>query len=462
MHGPLQVSIVADSAPKRRPALTLPTLCAAVLIVQVDTSVVNLAIHPIGDYFHAGVGALQWVMDGYNLLYAVLLLTGGLLADLYGRRLVFMAGTAVFAGASLLCTAAPSVSILIVGRTLAGVGAAFLLPASLAIVRVVWTEERERRRALGIWAGCNGVGWAIGPTIGGLLIHSFGWRSIFLVVVPLAVVAFVMARFAIPESSDPQGRRFDAGAQILGALGLGCLALAAIESHENAILAGIAFALALLAVAFFVRIEAGKGAGALVPLDMFRLRELRGAIAATGGMTFGMYGGLFLLTLTWQSTGRFDAVAAGLALVPMALVFVIVSPFSGALTGRFGPRAMTAGGVGIIGCGWLLIGMTAHMGTILATEAGLLLTGIGMGFATGPLNSIAVSSVSAVRSGTAAALINVTRMIGATMGIAILGAVFALAHGGLGGLSIAMLFAGAVQLMSALVAWHDTRRRRAG
>lgn len=439
MHGPLQVSIVADSAPKRRPALTLPTLCAAVLIVQVDTSVVNLAIHPIGDYFHAGVGALQWVMDGYNLLYAVLLLTGGLLADLYGRRLVFMAGTAVFAGASLLCTAAPSVSILIVGRALAGVGAAFLLPASLAIVRVVWTEERERRRALGIWAGCNGVGWAIGPTIGGLLIHSFGWRSIFLVVVPLAVVAFVMARFAIPESSDPQGRRFDAGAQILGALGLGCLALAAIESHENAILAGIAFALALLAVAFFVRIEAGKGAGALVPLDMFRLRELRGAIAATGGMTFGMYGGLFLLTLTWQSTGRFDAVAAGLALVPMALVFVIVSPFSGALTG-----------------------MTAHMGTILATEAGLLLTGIGMGFATGPLNSIAVSSVSAVRSGTAAALINVTRMIGATMGIAILGAVFALAHGGLGGLSIAMLFAGAVQLMSALVAWHDTRRRRAG
>ncbi|HET9148842.1 MAG TPA: MFS transporter [Alphaproteobacteria bacterium] len=464
MHGtqPLRAAKVAGGALKRRSLLTLPTLCAAVLIVQVDTSVVNLAIQPIGDYFHAGVGALQWVMDAYNLFYAVLLLTGGLLADLYGRRLIFMAGTTVFALASLLCTAAPSVSTLIVGRALAGVGAALLLPASLAIVRVVWKDERERRRALGIWAGCNGMGWAIGPTVGGLLIHSFGWRSIFLIAVPLAAAAFVTARFAIPESSDPHGRRFDAGAQVLGAFGLGCLALAAIESQGNMIVAGIAFVLALLAVAFFIRIEAGEGAGALVPLDMFRLREFRGAIAATGGMTFGMYGGLFLLTLTWQSTGRFDAVAAGLALVPMALVFVVVSPFSGALTGRFGSRLTTAGGVGIIGCGWLLVGFTAHMATVLATEAGLLLTGIGMGLATGPLSSIAVGSVSAARSGTAAALINVTRMIGATMGVAILGAVFALAHGGLGGLRIATLLAGAVQLLSALIAWRDTRQRSVG
>jgi MFS family permease len=177
-------------------------------------------------------------------------------------------------------------------------------------------------------------------------------------------------------------------------------------------------------------------------------------------MTFGMYGGLFLLTLTWQNTGRFDPIMAGLAIVPMALIFVVVSPFSGALTERFGARAMTAGGVGIIGCGWLLVGLTAQMDTILATEVGLLLTGIGMGLATGPLNSIAVGAVSAARSGTAAALINVTRMAGATMGVALLGAVYAFAHGGLDGLRAAILLAGAIQLTSAIVAWNDTRPRR--
>jgi MFS transporter, DHA2 family, methylenomycin A resistance protein len=291
------------------------------------------------------------------------------------------------------------------------------------------------------------------------LIHSFGWRSIFLAVVPVAMIALVLGRMVIPESADPHNRRFDAAAQALGAFGLGCLALSAIELHDNPTWACVALAAAVVAVIFFVRIESKNGSAALVPLDMFRSREFRGALAATGGMTFGMYGGLFLLTLTWQSIGRFDSVAAGLALVPMALIFVVVSPFSGALVDRFGARAATAGGVGIIGGGWLLVGATAQMDTILATEMGLLLTGIGMGCATGPLNGIAVGAVSAARSGTASALINVTRMAGATMGVAVLGAVYAVAHGGLAGLRAAALLAGGLQLISAFLAWNDTRPR---
>lgn len=448
---------VMASASERRRWLMLPTLCMAVLVVQVDTSVVNLGIQPIGDYFHARVGALQWVIDAYNLLYAVFLLTGGLLADLYGRRLIFLAGAAVFTAASIVCTVAPSIAVLIVGRAVAGVGAALLLPASLAIIRVVWEDAAERRRALGIWAACNGVGWAIGPTVGGLLIHSFGWRSIFVSVVPFALIALMLGRLVIPESADPHDRRFDAAVQALGAFGLGCLALSAIELKNNPVWASAALAAALVSVVFFIRIESKNGSAALVPLDMFRLREFRGALAATGGMTFGMYGGLFLLTLTWQSVGRFDPVAAGLALVPMALIFVVVSPFSGTLVEKFGARATTAGGVAIIGCGWLLVGMTAHMSTILLTEVGLLMTGIGMGCATGPLNGVAVGAVSAARSGTASALINVTRMTGATMGVAVLGAVYAIADGGLTGLRIATLLAGSLQLLSAFVAWNDTR-----
>lgn len=173
-----ELAALAERAVKRR-GVTLLTLCLAVLVAQVDTAVVNLATRAIGAYFHAGVGALQWVVDSYNLTYAVLLLTGGLLADLYGRRRIFMAGTAVFTLASLLCALAPSVSVLIAARALAGVGAALLLPASLAIVRVVWRDPVARGRALGIWAACNGVAMALGPTLGGVLIRHFGWRSIF-------------------------------------------------------------------------------------------------------------------------------------------------------------------------------------------------------------------------------------------------------------------------------------------
>lgn len=437
--------------------ITLMTLCMAVLVAQVDTAVINLAIQPIGEYFSASVNALQWVVDSYNLVYAVLLLTGGQLADLYGRRRIFMVGAAIFTAASLLCAFAPSLSILISARALAGLGAALLLPASLAIIRVVWHEPVERGRALGIWAACNGLAMAIGPTLGGLLITRFGWQSIFLVVIPLSLAALLLAIPSIPESSDPQGRHFDAPAQLLGAIALGSLAFAAIQSHSMPSSAVITFVVAMLTLALFIKAEAKRGAAALVPLDIFRAREFRGAIIATTGMTFGMYGTLFLLPLTWQSTGRLDAIGAGIALIPMALVFVLVSPFSGALARKLGVRFMTAGGVAIIGSGLLLIGISAHLTSLVPAEMGLALTGLGMGLATGPLMGAAVGAVAAGRSGTASALINVARMAGATIGVAVLGAVFAMAHNGPDGLRFAMLLGGLVQIVCATVAWVTMR-----
>ncbi|HEY4201541.1 MAG TPA: MFS transporter [Devosiaceae bacterium] len=437
--------------------LTLTTLCLAVLVAQIDTAVVNLATRAIGDDLKVGINALQWIVDSYNLVYAVLLLTGGLLADLYGRRRVFMMGAGVFTVASILCAVAPSGSILIGGRALAGMGAALLIPASLAIIRVIWLDPGERGRALGIWAACNGLAMAIGPTLGGLLIGHFGWRSIFLVVIPVSAAAFALAVPSIPESSDPQGRHFDGPAQLLGAAVLGGLAFAAIQSHEAPGMAAVAFVVAMLALVLFIRVEASKGAAALVPLDIFQSRAFRGAATATAGMTFGMYGVLFLLPLTWQSAGRFGAVGTGIALIPMALVFVAVSPFSGALTGRYGARVIAAGGVAIIGVGLLLMGVSAHHASIVAAEIGLALTGLGMGFATGPLMGAAVGAVVAARSGTASALINVARMVGATVGVAILGTVFAMGQGGANGLRAAMLLGGAIQIACAAIAWRTMR-----
>ncbi|KUZ44867.1 MFS transporter [Burkholderia territorii] len=444
----------------RQRSVTLLTLCLAVLVAQVDTAVVNLATRAFGAYFHAGVGALQWVVDSYNLTYAVLLLTGGLLADLHGRRRIFMAGTAVFTIASLICALAPSVSVLIGARALAGVGAALLLPASLAIVRVVWRDPVERGRALGIWAGCNGVAMAIGPTVGGVLIRHFGWRSIFFVVVPLSVAAMLLAIPAVPESSDPRGRHFDAGAQVAGALALGTLAYAAIVFREAPVASAVASGIAIASFIAFVAIERRHGEAALVPLDIFRISAFRGAIAATTGMTFGMYGVLFLLPLTWQSIGRLDSTGAGLALLPMALVFVVVSPCSGPLSERVGTRATTAGGVAVIASGLAAIGAFAASPGLLGAEIGLALTGLGMGIATGPLMTVAVGAVEAARSGTASALVNVARMAGATLGIAVLGTLFAAAHGGTAGLRTAMFAGAAVQLAGAAGAAVGVRGAR--
>jgi MFS transporter, DHA2 family, methylenomycin A resistance protein len=437
----------------------LLTLCLAVLVAQIDTAVVNLGTHRIGSYFHASVGALQWVVDAYNLTYAVLLLTGGLLADLIGRRKIFIFGAAIFTAASIAAAFSPAVGLLIGARAVAGVGAALLIPASLAIIRVIWRDSRERGRALGIWAACNGVALALGPTLGGVLIQRFDWRSIFLVVVPVSLAAIVLAPLTLPESADPRGRSFDAKGQTFGALGLGAVAFAAIEAHSSVWPALGACAAAAVCIGLFVVTERSTGSTALVPLELFSSKPFTAASVATTAMTFGMYGVIFLLPLTWQSARGLGATAAGIALMPMALVFVIVSPFSGRLTERFGARFTTAGGVAVVGVGLLLIAMTAGQASLAVAEIGLALTGVGMGLATGPLMGEAVGAVPAARSGTASAIINVARMVGATVGVAALGAVYAAFKGGPGGLRFAMIIGGAAQLSGAAYAWSTTARR---
>lgn len=439
----------------------LLTLCLAVLVAQIDTAVVNLGTHRIGSYFHASVGSLQWVVDGYNLTYAVLLLTGGLLADLIGRRKIFMLGAAIFTAASLVAAYAPTIGVLIGARAVAGVGAALLIPASLALIRVLWRDSRERGRALGIWAGCNGVALAIGPTLGGVLIERYGWRSIFLVVVPVSLAAVVLGVPTLPESADPRGRSFDARGQTFGALGLGAVAFAAIEVHTSVWASLVAAIVAIVCIVSFVFTEKSVGAAALVPLELFSSKPFTAASVATTAMTFGMYGVIFLLPLTWQSTRGLGATMAGIALIPMALVFVIVSPFSGKLTESLGVRFTTAGGVALVGLGLLLIGLTAGERSLVLAEIGLALTGVGMGLATGPLMGEAVGAVPAARSGTASAIINVARMVGATVGVAALGAVYAALKGGPEGLRLAMILGGAAQVSGAGYSWLTTAHRSA-
>jgi EmrB/QacA subfamily drug resistance transporter len=440
--------------------LVLLTMCLGVLVAQIDTSVVNLALTHIKAELGAGIGALQWVVDAYNLAYATLLLTGGVLGDLCGRRRIFALGIALFTIGSLICGLAPNAAALIAGRAVAGLGAALEVPITLAILAVTYPKPEERAMPLGIWASCNGLAFIIGPTLGGLLVDHAGWRSIFLLIVPPCLATLALAFAAVSESSAPKGRHLDLPGQALAILTLGALSLGVIEGPHWGwtspwLMACMAiFVAALIA---FLRVEV-RTAGAMLPLELLRSRSLSAALAIAALMTFGMYAMLFLTPLYLQSVLGSSALTAGLQLLPMSIAFVVVAQLSGWLTQTFGPRAMTVGGMSAMGVGMLMMATAVATGRVFAVEGALLVIGIGLGLNTAPVQNIAVAAVPQARAGTASGLVNTARMVGATLGVAVLGLLLALhaasaATPQAGGFSLPYLVGGAGELAGALLAF---------
>ena len=455
-------SNLAVALPRQRVAhrpLILFTMSLGVLIAQVDTSVVNLALAPIGTALGAPVSVLQWIIDAYNLVYASLLLTSGTLSDLYGRRRVFVVGVAIFTLGSLICGFAPGEAPLIAGRALTGLGAALLVPTSLAILAVTYREAEERAHAIGIWASCYGLALAIGPTLGGVLVRAAGRRSIFLMIVPVSALALALALRAVPESRDPEGRKLDLPGQALAILALATLTLATIEAPQwGAGIVALCLAMTLAAVVLFLIVES-RTEGALLPLGILKRRGLTVAMAVASLMTFGMYGMMFLVPLYLQRQHGASVVEAGLDLLPMSLIYIVVSPHSGWLATRFGPRAAMTAGMAAMGIGNLLLSLATVQTGLVTIELDLAFLGLGLGLNTGPVNSVAVASVPPARAGTASGLLNTARMVGATLGVAILGAVFAhFASAGSprafsAGLHAALRIGGSGELAGALIAF---------
>ena len=447
-----------------RPAtgLILLTMSLGVLIAQIDTSVVNLAVKRIGADFNAGVTALQWIVDVYNLVYASLLLSAGTLADLYGRRRIFALGVALFTLGTVMCGLASDVPVLVAGRAVAGLGAALEVPASLAILTIAYPDTKERTRALGIWASCYGIAMVIGPTAGGVLVDVSSWRSIFLLIIPFCVVTLVLVKTAVPESSSPQGRRIDLPGQALAIAALGSFSLAAIEGPRwgwasSASVA--AFSLSIAATALFLRRQAGA-TGALIPLPMLRHRVFAACLAVATGMTFGAYAMLFLTPLYFQTARGASALDAAVVLLPMSLSFMITSQLSGPIANKLGPRVPMTAGMALMGLGLLMLALIPLNDSLVLIETALLAIGCGLGLNVGPMNAVAVANVPATRSGTASGLLNTARMVGATLGVAVLGAVFAMhvAEGvGTRGLAPAFLGGGIGELIGAAVAFAFIR-----
>jgi EmrB/QacA subfamily drug resistance transporter len=438
-----------------------------VLIAQIDTSVVNLAVKSIGADFKASVTALQWIVDAYNLVYASLLLSAGTLADLYGRRLIFALGIGLFSLGTLVCGLAPDVATLVIGRAVAGLGAALEVPASLAILTIAYPDSRERTRALGIWASCYGIAMVIGPTAGGMLVDSSGWRSIFLLIVPFCAVTLFLVLTSVPESSSPHGRRLDLPGQALAIAALGSFSLAAIEGPRWgwASTASVgAFSFSIVAAALFFRRQAGA-TGALVPLPMLRHRVFTACLAVATSMTFGAYAMLFLTPLYFQTVRGASALHAAVALLPMSLSFIVTSQLSGPVANKLGPRVPMTAGMTLMGFGLLMLALIPLNDSLALIETALLAIGCGLGLNAGPMNAVAVANVPATRSGTASGLINTARMVGATLGVAVLGAVFAMhvtQDAGTQGLAPAYLGGGIGELIGAAAAFafirHDSLR----
>ncbi len=426
----------------------LLTLCLAVLMVQVDTSVVNLAAHAIGVALRVPMSTLQWTVDAYNLTYALLLMSGGTLADIFGRRWIFRWGIGLFTLGSLVCGLAPNAGTLVLGRVVSGTGAALLLPSTLALIRVIWLEPRQRAHAIGIWAGTNGAAFAIGPPLGGFLISVAGWRSIFLLVIPPGLLAAWLARM-LPESAHPEGRRLDLPGQLLVGLGLGGLTLAVIERGDFAMWSAVLGGLCLVG---FLWVEKRTGETAMAPPTLLGNRALTGAMGVAAAMTFGMYGTVFLLPLAWLRSGALSVTWAGTALLPMSLVFVGFSHKTGAWSHRFGARPLMTGGMALIGAGISILSYTQTGRPLWLAETGLVLTGLGMALNTGPVLAAAVAAVPPSRAGTASALANTARMVGATFGVAVLGAVYDGAGTGNFGFSLAMRIGAGVVFVGALLA----------
>jgi EmrB/QacA subfamily drug resistance transporter len=445
----------------RDPRFVLLATSLGVLLAQIDTSVVNLGLKSIARDLSAGVSEMQWVIDAYNVVYATLLLTGGTLGDIYGRRRIFLLGIALFTMGTIVCALAPNAAVLIAGRAVSGLGAAFALPMSLVLLTLAYPRREERAHAMGIWASCNGLAFIIGPTLGGWLVDSVGWRSIFYMSLPACAAALLLALYAIEESSEPEGRRLDLPGQILAIVALGGFAFAAIEgSHWGwttllfAVLTGAA-----LAAAAFVWVEA-RTPDPLLPLSFLGQPVFSAALAVAGLMTFGMYALLFIMPLYFQTMRGATPFIAGLELLPMSVSFVVVSQLVGYLSNNFGPRIVMTAGMACMGLGALAIAFISEGTSLIFISLSLFVVGIGLGLNTAPVNGVAVAAVPPARSGTASGVLNTARMVGATMGVAILGSVFAayagqqadVVAGFMPGLRAAMIAAGSAELFGAVIA----------
>jgi DHA2 family methylenomycin A resistance protein-like MFS transporter len=451
-----------------RPA-GLPLILAAAsfgfTIVQLDVTIVNVALDAIGREFGAPTAGLQWVVDAYTLLLAALLLSAGALGDRFGPRRAFLAGLVLFALASAACGLAQSALQLILSRAVQGAAAALLVPPSLALIaHAAAGDDRARAWAVGWWTAAGGVSIAAGPVIGGLLIGALGWRWVFLVNLPLCLLGAALTLAVVPEVPPREKRPLDLPGQALAFVALAGLVGAVIEGGHRGwsdALAPCALLIGLVAAAAFLAVEM-RSAHPAVPLEVFRSRMVWSAVVIGISVNFTYYGVIFVLGLFLQRSAGYSVLQAGLAFLPLTATFIVSNLLSGRIAHRFGPARTMAGGVLVAAIGYALTSRLSADSSFWAMVPGFLLIPGGMGTAVPAMTSALLAHVDRHFSGTASGVLNACRQAAGAAGVAVMGA---LAAGGperiAAGLRTSGLIAAIVLLGAAWVAWRSEDRKAA-
>ena len=400
----------------RSRALLLFVMCAGMFLVQLDVTVVNIALPQIGAGLATGLTGQQWAVDGYAVVLASLLLAGGTFGDRYGHKRVVLAGLALFGAASLICGVAPDIGVLIAGRALQGLGAALLLPGTLAVITRAYPGRAEQAQAVGVWAGVSALALPTGPLAGGALVTAFGWRAVFLVNLPIIALAVPATLRVVTETVDEHPRRLDVPGMILATVTLAAFVYAVIGKAWPVALCAVA------ALAAFLLWER-RARDPLLPVPLLRKPAFAGANLVAAAMNLVGIGTIFVTTLYLQTVQHHDPFTAGAMLLPLFLPLAALAPVTGRLTGRYGPRLPMTGGLllGIAGSLFLLgLAPSSGYARLLPVLLGL---GVGMGLLTAAVVAAAVRAVPDGRAGLASGVNNTARQAAGAIAIAAYGAI---------------------------------------
>ncbi|MEU0434061.1 MFS transporter [Streptomyces sp. NPDC006290] len=457
---------LAENPSRRR--LLLIGLSLGYFMVLLDTSVVNVALPAIRSDIGGGLSGLQWVVNGYTLTFAALLLTMGALSDRFGGRRVFIVGTWAFLLASLLTVFSPNLGALIAMRALLGVAGAALLPSSMAVIATTFTEPAQRARALGSWAAITGAALAAGPVLGGVLTDTLGWRSIFAINVPVALASVLITRAFAPETTPNTSRGVDLPGQISAVLALAGLTFGVIQSENLGwgsapVLAALALAVVAGAVFLVVERRPAGPRGPMLPLVLFRNTTFSVSVLNGLLVNFGLSGLLFVMSLYFQQARGLSALLAGCAFLPLTLPTAFNPIYTGRLVARSGPRKPSVLGFALltVGAGVLAAAVTGTgaVHTVLI-GLGLLVFGFGVSFAIPSLVVATVSSTPKEQVGIGSGALNSARQTGAVVGVAVLGSVLHAAEGSAGGSRTALIVVTAALLLGLVLSVSFIGRNR--
>ena len=460
-------------AEENRKWWTLGAVAFGLFMIMLDNTVVFVALSAIQSDLGISTSELEWVVNGYALTFAVLMLTGGKLADMFGRRRIFIVGLAIFTASSLACGLATGATMLIGARVVQGVGSALMNPATLSIITATF-PPRQRGTAIGIWVGVSAMALAIGPLVGGLLTESFNWSWIFFINVPVGILGIIVARLVIDESRDEsKEQRLDLPGLISSGVGLFALTYGLIEANTYGWTSGrilASFIVAAVALVLFVVLEHRQRVP-MLDLSLFRNSTFAGANTVMLLVALAMFGMFFFNSLYLQRVLGYSAIETGASFLPMTVLIVLIAPVAGRFSDRIGSRWLMGAGLVCLSASLLSFSRLGVDSSFWEVLPGLILGGIGMSLAMTPTTAAAMGSVPVDKAGVGSAVLNSMRQVGGSLGIALMGAIVAssihvgesdprIAQQFVDGYSNALHVAATIALVGAVVAVATVRQSR--